>query len=171
MLQKIGTAVAWLTRMVGRCSFVLVTVMMLLNVADVLLTKLMQSPITGSYELTQRLLMCAVFTAFAHAQTRKSHINMTILIGHFPRVPRFISCALTSLASVVAAVALTWAAAVQGNVALQNHYATEVLYIPLYPFYYIEAAAMGVFALALAYDALLAILAVFSKRYAALLEE
>ncbi len=40
----------------GWVSFAFVTAMMLLNVADVLLTKLFSSPIIGSYELTQRIL-------------------------------------------------------------------------------------------------------------------
>ncbi len=161
MIQKIGNGIGRVTRLVGWCSFVFVTAMMLLNVADVLLSKLVNGHITGAYELTQRLLMCAVFTAFAHAQTKKTHINMTILIARFPRVPRFISFTLTGLASVVAAAALTWAAAVQGGVALASNYATEVLYIPLFPFYYVEAVAMGVLALALAYDTLLSFLAIF----------
>ncbi len=167
---KVGDIIGKITTAVGWASFALVTAMMLLNVADVLLSKLFSSPITGSYELTQRLLMCAVFTAFAYAQTKKKHINMTIIIGRFPRVPRFVSFALTSLASVVAAGALTWAAAVQGSVALSYGYTTEVLYIPLFPFYYIEAVAMGVFTLALLYDAVLAVLAVFRADVAAVVE-
>ncbi len=88
---------------------------------------------------------------------------MTIFIRRFPRVPRFVSFALTSIVSVIAAGALTWAATVQGGVALRSGYMTEVLYIPLYPFYYIEAAAMAVFTLALLYDAVLAVIAIFRR--------
>ncbi len=170
-LKALGTWIARLTRAVGYISFFFVTAMMLLNVADVALSKLINSPVTGSYEMTQRMLMCAVFTSFAYAQSRKKHITMTILIDRFGRVPRNISFALTSLASVAAAGVLTWAAWVQGGVALASNYTTEVLYIPLYPFYYLEAFAMGVFTIALAYDALLALLGIFRRDCAELLTQ
>lgn len=170
ILYKAGDIIGKITTAVGWVSFAFVTAMMLLNVADVLLTKLFSSPIIGSYELTQRMLMCAVFTAFAYAQTKKKHITMTILISRFPRVPRYVSFALTSLVSVAAAGTLTVAAAVQGGVALRSNYMTEVLYIPLFPFYYIESVAMGVFSLALLYDAVLAVLAIFRRDVAEVVE-
>ncbi len=162
-IYKIGDVIGKITVGVGCVSFFFVTAMMLLNVVDVVMTLLLKKPVVGSYEITQRMLMCAVFASFAYGQTKKKHINMTIVIGVFPRVPRFVSFALTSIFSVVATAVLTWAAVVQGGVALSTGYTTEVLYIPLFPFYYIEAAALAIFTVSLLYDAVLAVIAVFRR--------
>ena len=141
--QKFHTAVSRFTQAIALISFVCVMAMMLMNVVDVLLGYLFQTHVLGAYELTQRMLMCAVFTAFAYGQSKKSHINMTIIIVHFPRPLRFIIFTLMGILSVLAAGAMTYAAAVQTGVAISTGYMTEVLYIPLWPFYVIETAAMA----------------------------
>ena len=162
-IKKCNAHVARFTKGVGWISFVCVLAMMLLNVADVLLSKLFQHPIIGSYELTQRILMCAVFTAFAYGQSQKAHINMTIVIRHFPQALRFSVFTLMSVLAVVCAGAVTYAAFAQALVAMRSGYITEILYIPLYPFYLVESIAMGVFTLALLYDTVLYAIAIFRE--------
>ena len=83
-VQKFNAGVHRFTQAIALISFVCVLLMMLMNVADVIMGFLFQTHILGAYELTQRMLMCAVFTAFAYGQSKKSHINMTIIIVHFP---------------------------------------------------------------------------------------
>ncbi len=168
--QKFHTAVGHFTRTIALVSFVCVVVMMLMNVVDVVIGYLFQTHILGAYELTQRLLMCAVFTAFAYGQSKKSHINMTIVIVHFPRPLRFTLFTLMSLLSVLAAGAMTYAAAVQTGVAMSTGYMTEVLYIPLWPFYVVETVSMGIFTLALIYDTILSAIAIFREDYAKMIQ-
>lgn len=162
-MTKFTTAVGWV-------SFICVLAMMLMNVADVLLTKLFQKPIIGAYELTQRMLMCAVFASFAYGQSKKSHINMTLVIAKFPRAVRFVIFTVMGLLATVAAGATTWAALLQANVALDTGYMTEVLYIPLYPFYYIEFAAMAIFTVTLAYDTFLSAIAIGRDDFAEMIQ-
>ena len=95
---------------------------------------------------------------------------MTIVIEHFPRPLRFAVFALMSILSVLAAGAMTYAAAVQTGVAISTGYMTEVLYIPLWPFYVVETAAMALFTLALLYDTVLSILAIFREDVAKLVQ-
>ena len=168
--QKFHTAVGHFTRTIALVSFVCVVVMMLMNVVDVVIGYLFQTHILGAYELTQRLLMCAVFTAFAYGQSKKSHINMTIVIVHFPRPLRFTLFTLMSLLSVLAAGAMTYAAAVQTGVAVSTGYMTGVLYIPLWPFYVVETVSMGIFTLALIYDTILSAIAIFREDYAKMIQ-
>ena len=158
------------TKAVGCISYVCVIAMMLLNVTDVLLGKLFNKPIIGSYELTQRILMCAVFAAFAYGQSKKAHINMTILIALMPRPLRFAIFSLMSLLSIFAAGAMTYAAAVQLGVTIDMGYMTEVLYIPLWPFYVVEMLAMGVFTLALIYDTIIYIIAIWREDFAEMVQ-
>lgn len=169
-VKHFSSIVEKFTKAVGMISFAAVFIMMMLNVVDVLLAKLFKTPIVGTYELTQRLLMCAVFTSFAYAQSKKAHINMTILIAVFPRAIRFILFTLMSIISVIAAGAMTYAAAIQMNVAITTGYMTEVLYIPLWPFYLVEVIAMGIFTLALIYDTILSAIAIFRDDYAEMIQ-
>jgi TRAP-type C4-dicarboxylate transport system permease small subunit len=158
------------TQAIALISFVCVVVMMLMNVVDVVIGYLFSTHVLGAYELTQRLLMCAVFTAFAYGQSKKSHINMTIVIVHFPRPLRFSLFTLMSVLSVLAAGAMTYAAAVQTGVAVTTGYMTEVLYIPLWPFYVVETVSMGIFTLALIYDTVLSFIAIFREDYAKMIQ-
>ncbi len=169
-VQKFHTAVGRFTQAIALISFVCVVAMMLMNVVDVVIGYLFQTHVLGAYELTQRMLMCAVFTAFAYGQSKKSHINMTIVIVHFPRPLRFTLFTLMSLLSVLAAGAMTYAAAVQTGVAVSTGYMTEVLYIPLWPFYVIETVSMGIFTLALIYDTILSAIAIFREDYAKMIQ-
>ena len=169
-VKRISTFVERVTVWVATVSFICVLIMMLMNVADVVIAFLFQTHILGAYELTQRLLMCAVFTAFAYGQAKKSHINMTIIIVHFPRPLRFLMFSLMGILSVIAAGAMTYAAAFQTGVAVDAGYMTEVLYIPLWPFYVIETAAMALFTLTLLYDTVLSVIAIFREDYAQMIQ-
>lgn len=169
-VKNISEHVGKFTKAVGCISFVCVLAMMLMNVADVVMYKLIQQRVIGAYELTQRLLMCAVFTAFAYGQTKKSHINMTILIALLPRAPRFLLFTLMSILSVFASGLMTYAAFVQTGVSIASGYMTEVLYIPLYPFYIVETVAMAIFTLALLYDTVLYAIAIFRDDYAEMIQ-
>ena len=169
-VKNISAHIARFTKWVGCISFVCVIAMMLMNVADVLLGLLFNTHVVGAYELTQRLLMCAVFTSFAYGQSKKAHINMTIIIALLPRAIRFFLFTLMSILSVAAAGAMTWAAWVQTGVSIQSGYMTEVLYIPLYPFYIVETVAMAIFTLALVYDTVLYAIAIFRDDYAEMIQ-
>ncbi len=161
--EKITKGVAWI-------SFVCVVAMMLMSVIDVILGYLFSKHILGAYELTQRLLMCAVFTSFAYGQSKKTHINMTIVIAKFPRALRFIVFTVMSILSVLAAGAMTYAAGVQTGVAVSTGYMTEVLYIPLWPFYLVETVAMAIFTLALIYDTVLYAISIFRDDFAEMVQ-
>ena len=163
--KKVEIAVGRFTKAVCYISFVGIIAIVLLNVADVALAKIYK-PVLGAYEITQRLLLCTVFASFAYAQTKKTHINMTILIERLPRVIRFILFTLMSVLSVFAAGALTYAAFYQGGVSHSIGAATEVLYIPLYPFFYVQALAMASFTIVLVFDTVMSFMAIFNEDFA-----
>ena len=54
--------------------------------------------------------------------------------------------------------------------ALGSNYITEILYIPLFPFYLVEGLAMGVFTLTLLYDMVLCAIAIFRQDVAELIQ-
>jgi len=163
--KRIGNIVGIISKSVCYISFIGVLAILLLNVADVILAKTYK-PILGAYEITQRLLLCTVFASFAYAQTKKTHINMTIVIVRLPRAIRFIMFTLMSLLSVFAAGVLAYAAFYQGSVSLDVGTATEVLLIPLYPFFFIEALSMAAFTIVLLYDTVMSFMSIFKEDFA-----
>ena len=169
-VKNLSRHIGMFTKGVGWISFVCVIAMMIINVIDVLLGQLFNTRFVGAYELTQRLLMCAVFTAFAYGQSKKAHINMTILIAMFPRALRFTLFTLMSILSIVAAGAMTYAAAVQTGVSIAQGYMTEVLYIPLCPFYIVETIAMAIFTLTIIYDTVIYAISIFRDDFAKMVQ-
>ncbi len=170
-VKKISAGFEKFTTAVGYLSFICVIAMVVLNVGDVLLNKIANKNILGAYEITQRLLMCAVFASFAYAQSKKAHINMTLIIAKLPRALRYILFSLMSVLSVVAAGAMTWAAYIQTLDCIAKGYVTEVLYIPLWPFYVVMILAMAIFTVTIIYDTVLYIIAIKRDDYAEMIEK
>jgi TRAP-type C4-dicarboxylate transport system permease small subunit len=141
------------------------TVIALLTLLDVLMTKLLNAPIFGAYEIVERLMLCAVFASFAYAQTKKAHINMPILIEHLPRKLRLLSLFLTSIASIGIAIYMGYAAYQQGMGSLHTGTMTGMLHIPLYPFYFVESLAMIFFAIILLIDTYFILVAMWNDDY------
>ena len=158
VFEKITTAICYI-------SFIGLFAIMFLNVADVLMSKLF-SPIMGSYEITSRLLLCTVFASFAYAQTKKLHINMTFVIVRFPQALRFSIFTLLSVVSIIFSALLTYAAFYQGGVSYAENTTTEVLLIPLYPFFYVQSFAMATFTVTLIFDTIVSFFAIFKKDFA-----
>ena len=165
-MLKIKSYVHKLAEEVSYVSFACFLVICLLSVADVIGQRVFNHPILGAYEIVERLMLCAVFCAFAYGQTEKTHINMTLVIAKLPRVPQMIIFSVMAILSVAIAGTLTYAAGVQIGVAIDAGTVTGMLHIPLWPFYIVECAAMAVFTLTLIYDAALSIGAIFSEELA-----
>lgn len=166
MMMRIESYLKRLTLGVSLVSFAGVLAIMVLNVGDVLATKFFTKPITGTYEITEVLLLLTVMASFAYAQSQKAHINMGLIIKRFPTSVGLIVYAIMGVLSAATAGAVGYAAVLQAQSAMQRNMVTSVLEIPMYPFYYVEAIAMSLFALVLLYDAVFAVAAVRNKKYA-----
>jgi len=164
-MLKLSKIVRKITFVMSLISYAGLLAIMLLNVADVFTTKAFTEPISGAYEISEVLLLCTVMASFAYAQSQKTHINMSIVVKHFPRALKFAVYGFMGLLAAATAAAVGYAAILQTQSALDRGAETAVLAIPMYPFYIVEAIAMFVFAIALLYDALMAFGAIRSDRY------
>jgi len=164
-LKEIGKYIDKMTFIVSLVSYGGVIAIMLLNVVDVLMTKTLNRSFTGAYEISEVLLLCTVMASFAYGQSKKTHINITLVVKIFPRSLKFFVFGLMELLSTVTAFAVGYAAVVQAQSSMVKGAVTSVLLIPLYPFYYIEAIAMFVFSFALLYDTVIVFIAAFSTRH------
>lgn len=165
-MLKLGRVIDKFTLAVSLVSYGGVLAIMLLNVVDVLMTKSFTQPIKGAYEITEVLLLCTVMASFAYAQSRHAHINIGMVLKRFPRPLALGLYSFMGLLSAATAGAVGYAAVLQAQSAVERGSVTAVLHIPMYPFYYVEAIAMFIFAMVLLYDALLALLAIRNRDYA-----
>jgi len=138
-----------------------------LCIVDVFMDKAFTAPVQGGYELVERFMVIAVFTSFAYAQSRKAHINMTLITQHFPRVGRYTSLGVTSAIAVFSAGYLGMAAWTQWQTAMEMSQKTGILHIPLWPFYFVESVAMYFFAAVLAIDTIIVFLAIKNDEWEA----
>lgn len=163
VMKKLGRAEAIIVDVFSIICFVGVVVLMMLNVVDVIGTKFLSMPIKGAYEITEQVLLCTVFSAFAYGQIKHTHINMTLIIGRFPGVSKFIPYIIGGILSVFTAALVGYCAIIQG---MGSNTLTGVLHIPLKPFYFVEAISMFVFALTLLYDTVMGVCSLFDKQCA-----
>jgi len=162
-MRKIEEVIGKLTGAISIISYIGFFFIMLFTVADVVLRFALSSPILGSYEIVERAMFCSVFASFAYAQSQKAHINITMLIDLFPVKLKLFCLSLTGMLSTCAAVFIAYAATKQANTAWAASYATSVLSIPLYPFYWTEFLCMLAFAATLLYDAIKYFFAIFNE--------
>ena len=78
MVKKLDKIVSGISGGVGIVAYVCIVAITLLMTVDVLMRKLFDAAIVGSYEIVERLLLLLVFSAFAYAQTNKAHIHVTM---------------------------------------------------------------------------------------------
>ena len=155
MLLKIGQKLGKVITGYTMISFVGALFMMLLNVADVLMSKIFTRPITGAYEMTELTMLCVVISSYAYGQVRHTHINMGLVIGAFPKKLKYALSGVLELVSTATAVIIGVAACQQAASAMAKNTVTGALFIPWWPFYYIEALGMFVLALVLLYDTIM----------------
>lgn len=165
-MLRLGRIIDKITLAVSLVSYAGVLAIMLLNVADVFTTKAFTAPIQGAYEITEVLLLCTVMASFAYAQSQKAHINMGMVLKRFPRAIGLGLYSFMGLLSAATAAAVGYAAILQAQSAMGRNAVTSVLEIPLFPFYWIEAIAMFIFAMVLLFDAALALMAIRNDKYA-----
>jgi TRAP-type C4-dicarboxylate transport system permease small subunit len=166
-MKKAGRYLEKLTGVIALISFVGVVMLMLINVADVIATKVFVHSIKGAYEISELILMCTVFASFAYGQSKKTHISMTLLINRLPGKTKFIPHILGLALSAFMAGLLAWASFAEAASKLKSGSATAILHIRFYPFYYIQGICMLIFMLTLLYDMAYGIAALFNDRYGA----
>ena len=165
-LDKIGKVIYRIGSIVGVVAMIGVAFLVILNVCDVGYNKVSGSNILGAYEISQNVLMVAVFAAFGYAQVHKSHIHMTLLIHNLPGKAKFVPFFLTGVLSCVTGIYCTYATFCRGLSQMASNAMSDILHYPLYPFYFLEGIAMAAFVLVLIYDTVLSLVALFNDEIA-----
>lgn len=165
-MKTIDTIIKKIASILSIVGFASLIIIMFLITIDVLMRKIIDVAIPGSYEIVERLLLLLVFASFAYGQTNRSHIHVTMFVSKFPRPVGMALFGIFSLLSFIGCALMAYALVLQGQYAFTAGTWTPVLQIPLYPFFYIAAVCSAVFAITILWDAIKSLVGIGSKEWA-----
>lgn len=146
-------------------SFVCFAGIMLFIVADVMLRFLFNSPILGSFEIVEQLMLVGVFGAFAYAQMNGTHIHVSMLLNILPKKLGIFIYGLGELAVAVVCGILCYSFFLQAVLAFERNYTTVILKFSTVPSFVIIGVAAGVFCLTLLFSAIKSFMAISNETY------
>ena len=122
---------------------IFLVIMMLLTVTDVLLRALFNTPVKGSLELTEYIMVLTGFLGIAWCAVNRAHVRVDLVVGRLrPRAQAIID-AFTLLLGMTVVPLVAW----QGFARIGRAYAektvSEALDIPSFPFYGIVGLGYG----------------------------
>ena len=109
-------------------------VMMFFTALDVTLRYFFNSPIMGSFELTEYMMVIVISLSLAYCAMLKGHVNVDFVILRFPQRTREIIGGITSVISLAVFFVLSWQCFEQTMVLKSSGQTSGILFIPTYPF-------------------------------------
>lgn len=120
-------------------------IIMVLTTVDVLMRRLFDLPIKGSFELSDYLLIVVVFCSVAYVMTVKGHIVVDVFTNKYPQ--RF-SGALSFIALILSLIMvglICWGSIRYGLQQMSVGEASPLLGIPAAPFIFVIAFGSALF--------------------------
>lgn len=138
-----------ISRVMGIISIVFLLAMMLLTVSDVFLRKFFNSPIFGSVELVEIMMVITGFFGMAWCAMRGGHIKVDLIVGSMPRRLQGIIDGCIFILSFGICVILAWRSVLESKSIREINSTTPSLEMPLFPFYYVLTVGFSVLCLAI----------------------
>jgi TRAP-type C4-dicarboxylate transport system permease small subunit len=113
--------------------------LMMLTVADVFLRKFFNAPILGSFEITEFLLVVLVFFAIPWAALKKANVKVDLIVGKLSQRVQAAFSSVTCLLSLIVTAFFGWYTIPQAVYILKLGSVSDMLEIPVYPFYFVVA--------------------------------
>lgn len=131
--------------------------LMFMIVLDIALRKMFNSPIPGSYELVEFMMVVMVFFFFAHTQVEKGHVAVDMFILRLPVRARAVFDTFNHLVSLILFVLITYQMGKESYSLYLRDDASAALFLPTFPFYLAGALGAGLMALVLLVDLVFAV--------------
>jgi TRAP-type C4-dicarboxylate transport system permease small subunit len=123
--------------------------LMFLIVADVGLRYLFDHPIVSSYELIMFMMVIVVFSALSYTATEDGHVTVDLVVARLPKgAQRFVKVVTTLLSGALFAL-IAQQNIVRAEALRVEGLISQILHIPVYPFYLFTAFGCGLLSLVL----------------------
>lgn len=151
------------TTVVHTISAAVLMVMMLLTGADVTLRYVLNSPIPGSMELTEFMMVITVALGLAYCALHKGHVGVDIVVSRLRGRARALMNSIASFAFLGLFILITWRSVERARALIDTHVTSNILYIPVFPFVLVLTAGCAILCLVLLRDFLDYLLQVLTK--------
>jgi TRAP-type C4-dicarboxylate transport system permease small subunit len=143
-----------ISRWVSYAGMAMAIIMMLMVVVDVVMRFVLNKPILGSVELASYMLSIIAFTAIPFVESEEEHIVIPLLFDRFPKKVRLFVNTLVSVIGLGILVLIGLTSYLLAAEYLHRGKVTQVLSIPLYPFVFIAALCISLYAIILIVNAI-----------------
>jgi TRAP-type C4-dicarboxylate transport system permease small subunit len=156
VLSMAGKAAGYLEKLLSPIatwfSYVGATVLgglVLMLLVSIISRRIFNSPLKGSFELTELSLVVITFSLLAFDNLRHESMIIDVLVKHFPARSRDILRVIIHFFTTAMLGVLGWQLVVQAIRVQGFHQTTRILEIPIYPLLYL--AAFGILLLTVVY--------------------
>lgn len=123
--------------------------MVLLTVIDVCLRYIFNSPILGSYEITQFMMAILIFASVGYTMAIKEHVSVDLVVTKLPNRVRALLEAITCLLAFGLFALAAWRTVVFVGTTWKRHDVSAELFIPVSPFVLFVALGLAILSLVL----------------------
>ena len=135
-----------INRVMGYVASCFLIILMLLTVVDVFLRYFFNSPLTGTTEISQLMMIIIVFPALGWAAIDRAHIRVDLLVNQLPNRPKAILSSITLLIALGIYIIIAWRSFLESAVVNRQ---TSLINLPFAPFYWLMSVSLAVFCLAI----------------------
>jgi len=162
-MQSAERAIISISRWFNYIGMIFLVFLMLLITFDVIFRYTMNRPIRGANELSELVMVLAVFLAIAYTQYMKSHIKVDILYIKFPQKVQDSASIFINLLCLGVCVLIVYQS-IQYQILLWDiNRASLILKIPIAPFQLVLILGFTMFSLVFLLDLIHSILRVTNK--------
>ena len=152
-LDRYSDSVGSLSRYGALLSSVALLLMMLIGAADVILSKIFNSPIPATFEATEALMVVSAFMAIGYNQYQRGHIAVTLFTSRMSGTPASIFRAISHFTTFAFFFLLAWQGWIYGLHSLKVlEYESGLISFPVYPAKLLAALGVSLAALQCAAD-------------------
>jgi len=134
-----------ISRFTGYAATSVIALMMILTVSDVFMRYAFNSPITGTTEISEFMMVIVVFPAFAWCAVVKRHVKVDLILEHFPPRIQAIIDSITMLIALGIYVIITWRSALESMDVTET---SSLLRVGHSPFYWVLTFGFALLCLA-----------------------
>lgn len=153
MLERAQAFINILSKSLSIIGMVALIAMMLLTGIDVFLRYVFNSPILGSAEITELMMVTLAFVAIVWCTADNAHIKVDLLSSRIPEIGKIISDVVFYLMYLVLVSLMAWRSFLEALSVRPTSTTvgarSSILFIPHYPFYFLIAFACILMALIL----------------------
>ena len=131
---------------------IILVAMMMLTVTDVVGRYLFSAPILGATELSEVMILSMGALGLAWCAYKKEHIKITLLMNTFPKRLQSALNSFTLFLGFIMSGLIAWRTVLEGFAELNLNAQSNLLRVPLYPFYWLLAFGMAMLAIIIAFN-------------------